>query len=415
MFTVRTPEKVFQILKAEFPSRMERETVPLSLCCGRTLAQDLAADEWIPGFHRSTVDGYAVSSGDTFGCSDAIPALLRLAGHVSMGQEADFVLSREECASVPTGGAVPDGADAVVMVEYTEDYGDGTIGILKPVPPGGNLVHRGDDTSPGKTVLHSGRKLTVSDIGALAAMGKTEIPVCRKPVIGIISTGDELVSIEARPAGGQVRDVNSSVLDAMCRDFGAETVLYGIVPDEAGLLASTVRQAIGECDIVLISGGSSVGVRDATLDVIESCGQVLFHGIAMKPGKPTILGKASGKPVFGLPGHPVAAFFVSWIFVRFLIARLSGRSIQEKTIPATLTEAISTNHGRAEYLGVRLHRNPDGAHPVPGRPVFLAEPIRTKSGLISSLAGSDGYICIPRDCEGLSAGETVSVICYTTE
>ncbi len=400
MFTVKTPEEALDIIRDTFSPLSGEELVPLDAGCGRVLARDITAGEYVPGFDRSTVDGYAVSARDTFGCSDAIPALLSLAGEVLMGEAAENALIPASCVYVPTGGAVPEGADAVVMIEYTEDYGDGTIGILRPASPGMNMIYRGDDVYPGKRVLPAGRRLGVSDIGALAAMGITRVPVKKRPVVGIISTGDELIPIEETPAGGQIRDVNSSMLAVLCRQLGADPVCYGIIRDEPEKLTKAVENALAGCDLILISGGSSVGLKDATAGIIENHGRILFHGIAMKPGKPTILGDAGGKPIFGLPGHPVAAFFVSRLFVRAALAVLTGESCLLRTIPAYLGEALSANHGRMEVIGVHLRQEADALY---------ADPVHTKSGLISSLAGADGYITIPRDCEGLAAGAIVEV------
>lgn len=406
MLTVKTPEEVFTVMEAAFPPRPRSEEVPLDAARGRVLCAPVTAAEFVPGFDRSTVDGYAVRSADTFGCSDAIPAILRLQGEIAMGEGAGGALESGCCAAVPTGGAIPEGADAAVMLEYTEDYGDGTIGICKSAAPGSNLIFKGDDVRPGQTVLPAGRRLTAQDIGALAALGVARVPVCRRPVVGILSTGDELVPVEDTPGDGQVRDVNSAMLRALVEEAGAEAVGFGILRDDEALLGRTLDEALAACDVVLISGGSSVGVKDAACRVLEDRGQVLFHGIAMKPGKPTILGSAGGKPVFGLPGHPVAAFFVAQLFVRPLLDRLTGHTSRRYAVPARLTEAVSANHGRAQYMGVFLSER-DG--------IRWASPIRGKSGLITTLAGSDGYFCIPRDCEGAAAGETVEVWLYCAD
>lgn len=406
MLMVKTPEEVREVLKTEFPFVPEKEELPLEEALGRILYQTIAAAEYVPGFDRSTVDGYAVCASDTFGCSDAMPALLRLCGEIQMGEEAQQILQPGECIYVPTGGAVPRGADAVVMIEYSEDYGDGMIGILKSAAPGANMIYRGDDVYPGKTVLPAGRKLTVGDIGALAAMGYSRIPAVKRISVGIISTGDELVAIDTVPAEGQIRDVNSAMLSALVKEAGGTGIVYGIVKDQEEQLKAALDHALQECDIVLISGGSSVGTKDATLRVIAERGDVLFHGIAMKPGKPTILGRVGGRAVFGLPGHPVAACFVSELFVKPLLAQMMGRKIRERTIPAVLAETVSANHGRAQYMGVILSEEKD---------ILQALPVHGKSGLITSLAGTDGYFCIPRDCEGIKAGETIMVRLYTID
>lgn len=401
MLQVKTPEEAKKIVLDNFKgSTPAKEVLPLVACTGRVLAKNICAEEFVPGFDRSSVDGYAVIASDTFGCSDSMGAILKLKGIVSMGRDADFELFPGECAYVPTGGAVPDGADAVVMLEYTESYGGGEIGILKPAAPGNNMVYRGDDVFPGKTVIKAGRTLRSEDIGALAALGLSEVCVVKKPVIGIISTGDELVSIEQTPGAGQVRDVNSAMLSAAICDFGAEPKQYGIVRDGYQRLKAALTEALNECDAVLISGGSSVGQMDSTCAVIEETGELLLHGIAMKPGKPTIVGKVGGKPVFGLPGHPVAAHFVSEIFVRPLTNQLLGCEEKITFVKAKLSEPVSANHGRAQYSGVRLEKR-DGE--------LYANPVRTKSGLISSLAGCDGYFCIERDSEGCAKDEEITV------
>ena len=392
MLHVKTPEEVLALIETEFAPVAATELVSLTGAMGRVLAEDIAATEYVPDFDRSTVDGFAVRARDTFGCSDAIPAILPLQGEVFMGEGAEFELNPEECVAVPTGGALPKGADSVVMVEYTEDYGDGTIGISKSAAPGQNMIFRGDDVFPGKVILQKGRVLSCQDIGALAAIGRVEVPVAKKLTVGVISTGDELVPPEVTPGPGQVRDVNSPMLEAMLGAFGVQVINYGIVIDNEALLTEKVTKAAAECDAVLLSGGSSVGVKDAACRIIESMGSLLLHGIAIKPGKPTIIGKAGVKPLVGLPGHPVAAYFVTELFILPLLGRLMGRVQESYTTTAKITESVSANHGRAQYHCCRLERK-DGE--------LYAYPIRGKSGLITTLAGSDGYFCIDRDCEGL--------------
>ena len=400
MLHVKTPEEVLALIESEFQTVAPEETVFLGQAMGRTLSRDIAATEHVPDFNRSTVDGYAVRARDTFGCTDAIPAILPVQGEVFMGQGAAFSLNPEECVAVPTGGAVPEGADSVVMVEYTEDYGDGTVGITKSTAPGQNMIFRGDDVYPGKVVLQEGRVLSSQDIGALAAIGRVQVPVRKKLTVGVISTGDELVPPEEMPKAGQVRDVNSPMLEAMLTVFGVNVINYGIVVDNEALLSEKVHKAVSQCDAVLLSGGSSVGVKDAACRIIESMGELLLHGIAIKPGKPTILGKAGVKPLVGLPGHPVAAYFITKLFVLPLLARLMGKKQESYTTSAKVTESIGANHGRAQYQCCRLERR-DGQ--------LYATPIRGKSGLITTLAGADGYFCIDRDCEGLPKDAEIQV------
>ena len=400
MLHVKTPEEVLALIETEFAPLAQQELVPLVDAMGRVLAEDIAATEYVPDFDRSTVDGYAVRARDTFGCTDAIPAILPVQGEVLMGEGAEFELKPEECVAVPTGGAVPKGADSVVMIEFTEDYGDGTIGVSKSTAPGQNMIFRGDDVYPGKVILQKGRVLSSQDIGALAAIGRVQVPVVKKLTVGVISTGDELVPPEETPRPGQVRDVNSPMLEAMLGAFGVKVINYGIVIDNEALLSEKVHKAVSECDAVLLSGGSSVGVKDAACRIIESMGSLLLHGIAIKPGKPTILGKTGVKPLVGLPGHPVAAYFITKLFVLPLLSRLMGRKQENYTTTAVLTENVGANHGRAQYQCCRLERK-EGK--------LYASPIRGKSGLITTLAGAEGYFCIDRDCEGLPKDAEIQV------
>ena len=400
MLEVKTPEEVLRLIETEFKPLSRSETVPLSRALGRILAEDTRAEEYVPDFDRSTVDGYALRAKDTFGCSDAIPTILNLAGEVRMGEGAEILVPRDSCVYVPTGGAIPEGCDCAVMIEYTEDYGDGTIGILKPGAPGMNLIFRGDDVFPGKIVLKAGRVLAPQDIGALAAIGKTDVPVRPRLRVGVISTGDELVPADQTPGPGQVRDVNSPMLAALLEAYGAEPVDYGIVVDDEALLRRKTEAAAASCDAVILSGGSSAGVKDAACRIIGGMGTLLLHGIAIKPGKPTILGKAGNKPLIGLPGHPVAAFFVAKLFVLPLLARLDAGTMQNYPVRASLSESLNANHGRMQISACRLEEK-DGD--------LKAVPIRSKSGLITQLAGADGYLVIDRDCEGLARDAEVEV------
>lgn len=405
MLYVKTPDEALQLIYETFECLPTSESVQLSDACGRTLGEDILSAENVPDFNRSTVDGYAVFARDTFGSSESIPSILPLMGEVKMGESVYQPLGKGTCVAVPTGGDIPDGADAVVMIEHTEDYGDGTIGVIKPVAPGDNMIFRGDDVALGEKLLPAGHILAPHDIGSLAALGISTVSVCAKPLLGIISTGDELVEFTETPKKGQVRNVNSVLLEAVVRQSGGLTKSYGIIQDNEDALYHTVKTAASECQAVLISGGSSVGMKDATARVIEKQGSILFHGIAMKPGKPTILGSIGGKPVFGLPGHPVAAYFVAQLFIVPLIGFMMNHRGKAFSVTATLSEALSSNHGRAEYIGVILNKSGD---------TLTALPIHGKSGLISILSGSDGYICIPRDCEGLPKGASVSVTLWNS-
>ena len=371
------------------------ESVPLEKAAGRIIADELVAVEGVPPFDRSMVDGFAVVAPDTFGCSDSLPALLVLEGEVEMGVEPACVCNAGACVRIPTGGKVPQGADAVVMLEYCEEYGDGTIGVARPVAPGDNIVFENDDVKPGQVLIDAGAVLQAHHVGALASLGMTDVDVRGRFRVAVVSTGDEIVDVADVPVASQMRDVNAPMLAAAVKACGALPVRFPIVPDDYDTLLACVSEALEYCDMVLVSGGSSAGQKDNTARVLSALGEMLFHGVAVKPGKPTMCADAKGKPAFGLPGHPVAAYFMFLELVRpLLVARDSMRT------RAVLTEGLPSNHGRAELVAVRLEHR-DGQ--------LRAVPVRGKSGLISQLAGADGYIEIPRNQEGLAAGVEVDV------
>lgn len=402
MLTVKSSAEAEKIISETFGQiKTASEKVPLLESVGRVLAEDIVSEENVPDFNRSTVDGYAVKASDTFGCSDSIPAILDFAGEVLMGVHPKIMISKDQCAYVPTGGELPEGADAMVMLEYTEDYGDGTRAMLKPSAPGQHVTFIGDDVRKGQPVLKAGTRLSARHIAALASLGHDTVCVRKKLKVAVISTGDELIEIHEKPAGAQVRDINSYEICAALSELCCTCNRIGIIKDDLPLLEETVRKAVAENDMVIVSGGSSVGVKDATFKVYDKLGEVLFHGIAIKPGKPTICAKIDGKPCFGLPGHPLAAYYIFHLFVRPLILEMSGATaddIPTQTVPVTLS--VPCNHGREECMGVRfVEKN--------GR--RYAEPVYTKSGLISTLSSLDGYIIIARDCEGISGDEEVEV------
>ena len=375
------------------------ETVPVEQSAGRVLAAPVAADTDIPGFDRSVVDGYAVRSADTTGAGDAVPALLQCIGRVTMGTGRKLVIRDSECAYIPTGGIFPDGADAAVMVEYTEEAGD-TILIRRPAATGENVLRHDEDFKQGETVLWPGRRLTPQDAGVLAACGCEMVTVAKKPVVGIISTGNELVPVTAVPGPGQVRDANASMLAAWLSEYGCIPRIYGIVKDERAAFEAVLSRALPECDVVLLSGGSSKDDRDMTAGVIAGTGEVLIHGIAIAPGKPTIIGRIAGKPVFGLPGHPASAFVTLIAIVRPLLDKMLGQKKPLlRMVTATLAENIPSQRGREEYVRVRLEN---------GR----ATPLFGKSGLLNTLVKSDGLVCIPAGYEGFEKGSEVGVILW---
>lgn len=400
MLIVVPPDEAIRIIEeASSPSPIG-ETVPLDDAFGRTAHATVFAGEDVPGFDRSTVDGYAVRASDTFGCSDAIPAILRVVGSVAMGRPAGIEIRPGECAAIPTGGELPAGADAVVMVEHTERFTADEIGASRPAAPGDNVILRGDDVERGGAIIRAGARMSAAAVGALAASGVARVEVCRRPSVAVISTGDELVSVDAELERGQVRDVNSHILRALIADAGGAPMMRGTVRDDQDALQDAIDKAIAESDAVVISGGSSVGERDATRSVIERRGRVLFHGVAMRPGKPTMFGIVDGKPVWGLPGHPLAAYFTGYRFVMPLVAKMAGSRIERRIERAVLTENVSANDGREQCLAVRL---------LCGEGEPRAVPIRSRSGLITSLADADGWLTIPAACEGAAAGSVVEI------
>ncbi|MDD4138119.1 MAG: molybdopterin molybdotransferase MoeA [Methanoregula sp.] len=376
------------------------ETIPVEQSAGRVLAADIAADIDIPGFDRSVVDGYAVRSADTTGAGNSSPALLQCVGRVAMGtHDTSLHLGNSECTYIPTGGVLPDGADAAVMVEYTEEAGD-TILVKKTVSHGENVLLRDDDFKKGECVFHAGRRLSPQDAGVLAACGCATVPVSKKPVVGIISTGNELVPAAIIPGPGQVRDANAPMLAAWLAEYGCEPKLCGIVRDEREAFETVIARALAECDVVLLSGGSSKDDRDMTAGVIAGKGSVLVHGIAIAPGKPTIIGQINDKPVFGLPGHPASAFVVLIAIVRPLLDKMLG--LDQSLLPtmkATLAENIPSQRGREEYVRVRVEKG-------------IATPLFGKSGLLNTLVKSHGLIRIPSGYEGLEKGSDVEVILW---
>jgi molybdopterin molybdotransferase len=375
------------------------ESVPLSEALHRMLARDVHADVDIPGFTRSVVDGYAVRSADTTGSGDAIPSMLNLRGRVAMGESSNNRVKSGDCIYVPTGGILPEGADAVVMIEHAEQLGEEVL-VKKPVAYGENVLFFNEDFSSGEVVCNQGRRLSSQDIGVLAAAGCTDVPVVRIPGVGIISTGNELVPVSQKPMPGQVRDVNSYVIASFVREQGCRPVLYGIIQDDREALRSAISHATAECDAVMISGGSSKDDRDMVAAIIMELGEVLIHGIAISPGKPTIIGRCGTVPVIGLPGHPASAFIVLVAIVRHLLIAMTGETGSSmRTLQATLGQNVSSSKGREDYVRVAVR---DG----------IATPLFGKSGLLNTLVRSTGVIRVPAESEGLETGTQVEVIVW---
>ncbi len=400
-FTVVDIEEAKHLARTFRPVATEHS--PLSHANGRVLATDLVADIDLPGFRRSTMDGYAVCAASTFGASDSAPALLTIVGSVSMGTSADMEVKPGQAARILTGGMVPPGADAVVMVEHTEPIDETSLEVTRSVAPRENLIEADDDVRRGSVLLEGGVRLRPQEVGLLAALGVVQVEVFARPVVAIISTGDEVVRIDAVPAPGQIRDVNSYTLGAMVERAGAIPRQHGIVGDDFESLLSTCREALSTADVVLLSGGSSVGCRDLTLEVIEALpgSRVLLHGVAIKPGKPTILADVEGKAFWGMPGHVASAMVVFQVLVRHQLERIAGaRTMLPMPVPARLSRNVASVHGRRDYLRVRLDRR-DGQ--------LWAIPVLGKSGLIRTMVEADGLVEIDRDAEGLDQGAEVWV------
>ncbi|MHC4472154.1 MAG: molybdopterin molybdotransferase MoeA [Planctomycetota bacterium] len=379
------------------------ERVPLAAGNGRVLAADVVSEVDLPGFRRSTMDGFAVCASSTFGASDSAPALLTIVGSVEMGASAEVSVAPGQAARILTGGMVPTGADAVVMVEHTEPIDETTIEVTRAVAPQQNVIEPADDVARDDTLLARGTRLRAQELGLLAALGAIEIEVYARPVVAVISTGDEVVPIEVRPDPGQIRDVNSYTLCALVERAGGAPRPLGIVRDDFDTLLATCRTALADADTVLLSGGSSVGTRDLTLTVIEALpdSRVCLHGVAIKPGKPTILADVGGKAFWGLPGHVASAMVVFHVLVRRQLERIAGaRPEREILVPARLDRNVASVHGRRDFLRVRLEDR-DGR--------LTAVPVLGKSGLIRTMVEADGIVEIDRDVEGLVKGAEVLV------
>ena len=411
MLTVLTVFEAQQrILNSLNSTRTEVETISASTSMGRVSAEDIIAPEMVPSFSRSTMDGYAVQSADTFGASESIPALLKLKGSILMGAEPPGVLGPGEAMGIPTGGMVPSGSDSVVMVEYSEILGD-QVAIYRPVAPYENIIRVGDDFKKGDMVIPAGRLIRSQDVGILSALGFLELKVYSRPRVIIFSTGDEIILPQEEPRPGQIRDINGSSLLAQVTDSGGKAEYGGIFPDQEEGLRKAVIESLQEADLILISGGSSVGERDVAVKVIDSLpgGGVFFHGVSMRPGKPVIYGMSGGKPVFGLSGNPVSALFSFLLFARPIIRTMQGLPPFLPFTPfveALLDTNLSSPGGREDYVRVSLHQEQSGQDIVLARPVFGG------AGLLSTMVKGDGYFVIPRDVEGLAEGSPVKVFLF---
>jgi molybdopterin molybdotransferase len=394
------------------------EKLPTEQAPGRVLAEAVRAPHPLPAFARSTVDGYALRARDTFGVSETLPGYLALAGEAPMGAAPQVAVTSGMCVLVHTGGMLPVGADAVLMLEYTQRLVRGgraaEIEIARAVAVGENVLQVGEDVVEGQVVLEAGGRVRPAEIGGCMALGILELRVAKMPRVGILSSGDEVVPPQTAPGPGQVRDVNSYSLAALVRQAGGEPVRYGIVPDDLERLETAAARALRECDLLVITAGSSASARDLTAEAIGSLGApgVLVHGVNVRPGKPTILAVCGGKAVIGLPGNPVSALVIAGLFVRPVIARLLGAGrTPPVSVQAQLAVNLPSQAGREDWVAVKLvDQGTNGV--AAGESTYRAEPVFGKSNLIFSLAAADGLVRIPEAVTGLAAGEWVSVALF---
>lgn len=399
------PPEALKRLMDHLQPQPRLEEVDTIQALGRVTYDGVNAPHALPSFARSTVDGFAVRAEDTYGATEALPAYLRVAGEVPMGKVAGFALPKNQCALIHTGGMLPDGANAVVMVEYTQQVQVDEVEILRAVALGENVLKAGEDVAEGQEVIPGGIRLRPAEIGGLMALGLTRVRVSQQPRVGIISSGDEVVPPEQEIKPGQVRDVNAYTLSALTQDLGGVPVRYGIIPDRVKPMRIMAEKALQECDVVVITAGSSASTRDLTAEVINALGTpgVLVHGVEVRPGKPTILAVCNGKPVIGLPGNPVSALVIASIVVTKVLEALLGvrRFTPAPSVQARLTLNLPSQAGREDWIPVRLVSGPEG---------YQAEPVFGKSNLIFTLVRANGFIRIPADATGLHAGQQVEVL-----
>jgi len=365
-------------------------------------AEPVAAEAWLPPAARATVDGYAVRAIDTYGASETLPTFLELTGAVVMGAAPAEEVGPGAAIAIPTGGLLPHGADAVVMVEHTTEPMPGHVELLRPVAPGEGVLHAGEEARPGDELVPAGRALRAADLGLLAAAGITTVRAHARPHVGILSTGDEVVQPStAEPGPAQVRDACAPALAGLVREAGGEPRLRGIVPDDAAALEHALQAAVAEDDVVVVSAGSSVGARDLTATVVARLGEVVCHGLAVKPGKPTLLADCGGVPLVGLPGNPRSALVVFRLVGVPLVRRVGGITAPppDATVSARLDRDVPSAAGRLDVVQARVH---DGT----------ATPLFGASALLGPMVRADGWFRIPEAATGVGAGAEVEVTLY---
>jgi len=403
LLKVDTSEEVRKKIDLSFANPWDKyDHVHLEQALGRIAYEDVFSPIELPEFSRSVVDGYAVIASDTYGAGESMPVFLDVTGHVEMGKKPLGRVTKGTAIYTPTGAMIPDGADAVVMIEDAEVLDENTIAVYTSVAPGHGIIKKGDDVSLGQKVLSKGSKISPRDIGVLAALGIGYIKVFKKIRVSVISTGDEIVDSFGGVREGEIRDINTHLLSAMVEESGGSVNLRMLVKDDFNDLRNAILKALEESEIVLLSGGSSVGAKDMTRKAIESIdrGEVFVHGVAIKPGKPTIIGKAGDKAIFGLPGHPSSAMVIYKVFVDYLIRKYYCLEEDIIYIEAICEENIHSAPGKETYQTVEI---------VDDGGVYRAVPVYGKSAAITTVAKSRGYIKISENREGIKKGEKVRV------
>ena len=387
-------EKALEVINS-FPLEPEVERVPLGEALGRVLAEDVVSPINVPPFDRATVDGYAVRAEDTFMASESEPVRLKVVGEVNAGDFPDFELKPGESVYISTGAPLPKGADAVIQFEDVERKGNEVI-IYKPAYPGLGVMKAGADIPAGKLLLKRGTRLGFKETALLSAIGMAEVPVFRRPKVAVISTGNELTLPGEELKPGQIYDINGRAITDAIRELGGEAIFLGIAKDDRESLKALIEKGLECCDIVLLSGGASGGIRDLTTSIIEELGEVKIHGIAIQPGKPTVIGLVNGKPVFGLPGYPTSCLTNFTLLVAPLLRKLIGRESEIRKVKKRLAHKVFSVKGRRQFLPVRIEGE-------------KAVPILKGSGAVTSFIDADGFIEVPENVEILEAGEEVEV------
>ncbi|MEM3045573.1 MAG: molybdopterin molybdotransferase MoeA [Candidatus Bathyarchaeia archaeon] len=402
--TVKVDEALKILSQAYSPAELGAETVALEEALGRVLAADLAAPVDLPAFDRSAMDGYAVVAEDTFGASQANPVVLKLVGQVTMGVPPEFTVRRGEAAETTTGAPMPQGADAVLMLEYARRLSDTEVEAQAAVTPGENVSRRGEDVAKGEAVLKRGTRLKPWDLALIAALGLTHIAVARKPKVALLSTGSELTEPGVPPRRGEVIDVNRLLLSGLVRELGGETVNLGIAEDSLSTLAARMKEGLERADLVLVTGGTSVGRTDLVPEAINSLGKpgMLLHGLSLRPGRPTGVALVNGKPVVSLPGFPVSAAVAFQAVVEPLLLRMLGAKPEpQPTVIARMTRRVPSAAGSRTVVRVVVKKTEEG---------YVAEPLRAAgSGILSSLVRANGLLIVPEEKEGVERDELVEV------